>query len=228
MIDTHCHFDMLENPFEYIRRKDREGDIVIGMTNCPNHYISGAQHVKSFSRVRLALGFHPQIVEQIIDQLPLFEKLVDTTSYIGEIGLDYSNSNIASLKSQNLIFDRICQLLSRRKKVISIHSTKADDDIIQYIEKYQLNTVILHWYSGKIKNINKAIELGCYFSINEAMSLSKHGQKILGYIPADRLLTETDIPFNQRNSILNALRNTGITEFQIEQNFKNLLNTIMS
>ena len=80
MIDTHCHFDMMPNPETYIRERERQGDIVIGMTNAPSHFQMGYQHVKKFKRIRLALGFHPLLAHELQDELPLFEQLINKTS----------------------------------------------------------------------------------------------------------------------------------------------------
>ena len=42
-IDTHCHYDMMENPTEYISKAENQGDIIIGMTNLPSHYRIGKE-----------------------------------------------------------------------------------------------------------------------------------------------------------------------------------------
>jgi hypothetical protein len=50
----------------------------------------------------------------------------------------------------------------------------------------------------------RAIGLGCYFSVNPAMLHNDRGRKLVGALPADRLLTETDAPFTQINDRLSA------------------------
>ena len=96
IIDTHCHFDMMPNPEWYIQNAERKGEIIIGMTNLPSHFEMGCVHVQNFRHIRLALGFHPQLAKESIDELVSFGKLVNKTSYIGEIGLDFSkNYNIS-------------------------------------------------------------------------------------------------------------------------------------
>ena len=92
IIDTHCHFDMMPNPEWYIQNAERKGEIIIGMTNLPSHFEMGCVHVQNFRHIRLALGFHPQLAKESIDELVSFGKLVNKTSYIGEIGLDFSKN----------------------------------------------------------------------------------------------------------------------------------------
>ena len=96
IIDTHCHFDMMSQPEAYIRQKELAGDIVIGMTNLPSHFEMGFPYVKEFRHIRLALGLHPLLATESKKEMPLFKRLVNQTSYIGEIGLDFSKEGISS------------------------------------------------------------------------------------------------------------------------------------
>ena len=82
IIDTHCHFDMMPNPEAYISAKEKVGDIVIGMTNLPSHFKMGFPHVRRYKHIRLALGLHPLLASENKNELPLFNCLLDQTSYI--------------------------------------------------------------------------------------------------------------------------------------------------
>lgn len=226
MIDTHCHFDMLDNPETYISNMSQAGHTIIGMTNCPKHFMDGFPHVSKYSRIRLALGFHPQVACEILNQLPLFLELSNKTSFIGEIGLDFSKNFINSKDAQREAFAKICQILSTQKKIISIHSVKAEEEILAYIENYKLKTPIIHWYSGPISLIEKAVSLGCYFSINEAMTMSIKGKNIISHLPLDRILTESDAPYNRYSNILQALKNLNISNAVIETNFNTLISSL--
>jgi TatD DNase family protein len=91
---------------------------------------------------------------------------------------------------------------------------------------YNIRNVIFHWYCGPLSLIPEIISEGYYFSINEAMTLSISGKKIIERIPADRILTESDAPFNRKNNITSALRNLGLEEQLIERNFRRLVEQI--
>ena len=56
-------------------------------------------------------------------------------------------------------------------------------------------TVILHWYSGSEKVLERAMAAGAYASVNTAMCEGKRFPSLLSRIPRDRILTETDGPF---------------------------------
>ena len=59
---------------------------------------------------------------------------------------------------------------------------------------------MLHWFTGTKAEAVRALELGCYFSINAAMLDNQRHAAMVAAIPIDRLLTETDGPFTKTGS----------------------------
>ena len=226
IIDTHCHFDMMSQPEAYIRQKEQAGDIVIGMTNLPSHFEMGLPHVKGYKHIRLALGLHPLLASENKNELPLFNCLLDQTSYIGEIGLDFSKEGITTKNDQVFILRKLLEKLEGRKKIISVHSRKAEKELFDLLCEYNINNVIFHWYSGPIDLIPSIISKGYYFSINEAMTISNNGRTIIKEIPRSRILTESDAPFNNKVDIKEAQINMQITENEVKNNFMELLSKI--
>jgi TatD DNase family protein len=226
IIDTHCHFDMMSQPEAYIRQKEQAGDIVIGMTNLPSHFEMGFPHVKRYKHIRLALGLHPLLASENKNELPLFDSLLDQTSYIGEIGLDFSKEGLSTKEDQISTLRKLLEKLEGRKKIISVHSRKAEKELFNLLCEYNINNVIFHWYSGPIDLIPSIISKGYYFSINEAMTISKNGRTIIKEIPRSRILTESDAPFNNKVDIKEAQINMQITENEVKNNFMELLSKI--
>ena len=216
IVDTHCHFDMMPQPEAYIRFREKAGDIVIGMTNLPSHFQMGQPYLNGYKYIRLALGVHPLRAVEGKTQLALFRKLVDQTSYIGEIGLDFSSVQLEVLRD-------VLSAIRGKKKVVSVHSRKAEKDLLELLCEYKIENVIFHWYSGSVDLIPAILEQGYYFSVNEAMCLSKNGRSIIEKIPQDRLLTETDAPYNDKANIEAVLKHLNISEQVIFDNFKGLL-----
>lgn len=223
IIDTHCHFDMMSQPEAYIRQKEQAGDIVIGMTNLPSHFEMGLPHVKRYKHIRLALGLHPLLASENKNELPLFDSLLDQTSYIGEIGLDFSKEGLSTKEDQISTLRKLLEKLEGRKKIISVHSRKAEKELFNLLCEYNINNVIFHWYSGPIDLIPSIIAKGNYFSVNEAMTVSKNGRNIIDRIPRDRILTESDAPYNNKANINKALINLAMSEDEISYNFDNLI-----
>lgn len=61
IIDTHCHFDMIPNPEQYIQSAENKGNIIIGMTNLPSHFEMGYTHVRRFQAPVRCFGFSSSI-----------------------------------------------------------------------------------------------------------------------------------------------------------------------
>ena len=201
MIDCHCHFDMMDNPEEYIARMDRHGHTIIGMTNRPCFFREGIRHVKPYNRIRLALGLHPLHLEHKDGDLMEFEELVGQTSYIGEIGLDFSSDGKLTKDRQTDCLEEILRILSGKNKILSVHSRQAERTVLNLLDLFYQENVIFHWYTGSCNLIPEIVEHGYYFSVNEAMLSSLHGRKLVSQMPYNRVLTETDAPYNTRSDI---------------------------
>lgn len=226
IIDTHCHYDMMPNPAGYISAKEKAGDIVIGMTNLPSHFKMGQSHLIGYKHIRLALGLHPLLAAENRKELTLFKRLVDQTSYIGEIGLDFSSEGIATKNEQISVLREVLATIKGKKKIVSVHSRNAEKELLDMLCEFEIKNVIFHWYSGPVDLIPAIIERGFYFSINESMCRSKNGQSIIGKIPGEKILTETDAPYNKRTNIRIALNQLNMSEVDIFYNFNRLLNDI--
>lgn len=223
LIDTHCHFDMLPHPEEYIYQADMSGEILLGMTNLPSHFKLGLEHVIGLKHVKLAIGFHPLLVKKNKSELPLFLEYLNDTQYVGEIGLDFSDEGYFSKDVQIKSLRVILSQLRTRNKIISIHSRRAERQTLDLLKEYQINNVIFHWYSGPIYLIKEIEDAGYYFSINESMTRTLSGRRIIKEISKERILTETDIPYNDECNITKALININMKEDQIKNNFYSLL-----
>lgn len=223
IIDTHCHFDMMPNPEAYINEREKAGEIVIGMTNLPSHFRIGSTHTKSYRHIRLALGLHPLLAAKNKNEVSLFNKYLDETSYIGEIGLDFSRVGYSTKVCQIEVLRALLSVIHGKNKIISVHSRRAEKELFSLLCEYDISNVIFHWYSGPVSLIPFILERGYYFSVNEAMAYSNNGRKIISAIPRNRLLTETDAPYNDRCNIPKLLTSIGVNETDIMNNFRQLL-----
>lgn len=226
IIDTHCHFDMMPAPELYLKEQETMHNISIGMTNLPSHFAMGIEHVKSYRYSRLALGLHPLYASEKKSELRLFNQYVDKTSYIGEIGLDFSSEGLPTKEDQMIVLKNILLQIAGKNKIISVHSRRAEKVLFDMLCQHDIRNVIFHWYSGPLTLIPQIVERGYYFSINERMTKTDSGRKIIEHIPEDRILTETDAPYNKVCSIKNTLVDIGISEEVVYSNFSRLISTI--
>ena len=132
------------------------------------------------------LGSHPG-VEPTVARFDgdAFAKAVANFALIGEVGLDRRGDR----PSQTAMFRRVLQEASGQPILLSVHSTGRCAAVLDEIERSPHPGIILHWFNGSATEFERAIRLGCFFSVNAAMSPAQ-----LEQVPYDRVLTETDFP----------------------------------
>lgn len=197
MIDYHCHLDLYPNPLKIFDEvKSKEID-VLAVTTSPRAYIKTSQYFSNSKKVRVAVGFHPELVGQRQNEWILFMQIIKECKYIGEIGIDGSQRFRDSLDTQTIFFrDALIEAEKERGHIISIHSRAATKQVLSAIEYTKRNNKpVLHWFMGNFKEVEWAVELGCWFSVNPKMCESKQGRDIIKRIPQNRILPETDAPF---------------------------------
>ncbi|UTR14912.1 TatD family hydrolase [Salipaludibacillus sp. LMS25] len=191
--DTHAHIDLYKNMKDCINYIESSRSYTIVMTNVPDLYKKYIREHVEYKYVRFALGLHPELVHQYKSQISIFHEFVKTSRYIGEVGLDFTRGLD---QEQVEVFKEIMRACEQYNgKIISVHSRRAADKVMDIIGESKGNRIILHWFSGTIKQLDKAINLGYYFSINTNMLNSKKGREIVKRIPTDQLLIESDAPF---------------------------------
>lgn len=193
LFDTHFHLDLQKDRVAAIRQIEENRIYTIAVTNLPDLYRKGLSETVS-KYIRLALGFHPELVNRYKNQIPLMWDLLPETRYIGEVGLDFVDK---THESEQVAF--FSELVERCRydgnKIVTIHSRKAVSKVLDILGDNYRFKAILHWFTGNKEELNKAVERGCYFSVNCAMISSKKFLEMLPLIPANRLLLETDSPF---------------------------------
>jgi TatD DNase family protein len=151
--------------------------------------------------VRVALGLHPQLVAERESELPLFERLLSETRYVGEVGLDAGPRFYRSFDAQERVFERVLRACAEHGgKVLTVHSVRAVGKVLGHVERFlppDRGRVVLHWFTGTPAEARRATALGCYFSINSEMLHSPKHRQLVVALPEDCLLTETDGPFVQ-------------------------------
>lgn len=197
MIDFHCHLDLYQDPGQVVARASQAGVYILSVTTTPKAWRGTAKLAQGLPRIRTALGMHPQIAHERHTEMALFEGLLDQTRYVGEVGLDGSPELKGHADIQRKVFDRALNACARAGgRVISIHSRRAADDVLDAIARCpDAGIPILHWFSGKARQLERAVSLGCWFSVGPGMISTAKGAALVAAMPRDRLLTETDGPF---------------------------------
>ncbi len=201
MMDLHCHIDLYPEPLSIIEKAKDAGLYVLSVTTTPKAWEKTHALTSHIPRFQTSLGLHPQLAHLREHELDLFDLLFNMTDYIGEIGLDGSQEYRQYLPNQFRVFRHIlkkCQ--DNPNKILTVHSRGASNEVLSELEKFgNVGNVILHWYSGTKRDLERALNLNCWFSVGPAMINSSKGKKIISWIPHDKILLETDGPFATNN-----------------------------
>lgn len=198
-IDFHCHLDLYRDHLGVIRECGESRVATLAVTTTPKAFARNVDSALGSKYVMVGLGLHPQLVAERSGELPLFERLLEQSRYVGEVGLDASPRFYASFPEQRRVFDRILRACSEQGgKILSIHSVRSVTWVLKALEENLLNpscVPVLHWFTGTKSQVYRALEQGCYFSVNVEMMKNVKAHPLIRLIPPDRLLTESDGPF---------------------------------
>ena len=214
--DAHVHANLMDSPLN-VAKSSNEAEL--GLFTCgvtPHDYLELAPQLTQ-DNIRVGLGAHPwyisdgRVTEKDIE---LLLELMGQTPYIGEIGLDFSSRYCVDglQELQVKAFTQICARaaeLSRngQPRVLSMHTVRSVDAVLDILEQTgaaQACIPIIHWFSGSSEELQRAIKLGCWFSVGEMSLKTKRGHEYAKVYPKDKLLTETDLPSSDHTDISSA------------------------
>ena len=208
--DAHIHLDFVSDASDLALFAGESERFVMANTVSPYGFMKMQMRFPGNPWVVPALGFHPWWVASNVLQpadLQLFEHLAPQAPFVGEVGLDFMGGRKQSAQDQLDAFDRIIEACAQPlvcppaaegfKRVISLHSARAAMQVLDVLERWDVtrdNACIFHWFSGSSDELQRAIGLGCFFSVGPRMLGTKKGAEYVKAIPADHLIFETDDP----------------------------------
>lgn len=204
LVDFHCHLDLYPDHAAAVQEADAAGVLTLAVTTTPRAWPRNHELAQRTKHVRAALGLHPQLVAERESEVDLWDRYLSQTRYIGEVGLDAGPRFFKSLDAQKRVFEHILRRCAETgDKIITIHSVRSAKAVLDHVEKHLppgRGKVVLHWFTGSKGEARRALDLGCFFSINAEMLGKEKHSEMVGTIPLDRLLTETDGPFTRTNN----------------------------
>ena len=199
MIDFHCHIDLYPDPHAIAEGCRKRGTYVLSVTTTPTAWHGTRALARDGDRIRTALGLHPQLAHERKSELALFDELLPRAHYVGEIGLDGAPEFRRHWVTQLAVFDHVLGACAGAGgRILSIHSRRASQAVLDRLAAHpQAGVPVLHWFTGSIQDLDRAVSLGCWFSVGPAMLRSERGKALVARMPRERLLTESDGPFAQ-------------------------------
>ena len=191
----HCHLDLYPDPFAVAKQCEERELYVLSVTTTPKAWGGTLELTEGNTKIRTALGLHPQLAHQRLHELDMFDSLLPEAKYVGEIGLDGGKGFKEYWSVQVDVFRHILQSVNAAGgRIMSIHSRASAGAVISELSGIE-GIPILHWFTGNKTELNQAIDRGCWFSVGPAMLATKRGQELISLVPKNRILTESDGPF---------------------------------
>jgi len=203
MIDLHCHLDLYKDPISLLPEVKRRCKYVLAVTTSPRAWQKTKQVFAGVDCIQVALGLHPEVLSSKMNEVDLLLSSIRHCKYIGEVGIDGSEQYKTSYQAQKDLFREVARTAEKcGGRIISIHSRNAAKDVLDIIESDVVASVpILHWFSGTMKELERANELDCWFSVSPAMLSGRKGKSLVSQMPLSRILPETDAPFTERRGV---------------------------
>lgn len=187
-IDLHAHIDPSIDPYEL-------ADLNAAIFAVTRSLEEAEQALKRRDTMTIwGVGCHPGLVganKKFSSQH--FLELIESTPFVGEIGLD--GKSRVSMDLQLKTLRSALGVLTESPRILSLHSYEATVPLISELEAQPVSGAVLHWWLGDKGLTQRAVDLGCYFSFNVSSLKQKN---LLKSIPFERILTETDHPFGDR------------------------------
>ena len=199
LYDAHIHLSDLEYEDDITRILNSMKKIHIKACCVSMDYTSSKKTLelgKQSNFILPFIGVHPEKAQDGVEStFKLIDENNETISGIGEIGLDstYTNSD-EEFQKQEEVFKTQLSYAEKFGKPVSIHSRKTLDQILEILPSYKVPSVLLHWFDGSKKQLQKAMDLECYVSFGPVMVYSQDKQVLLSKANNDRILVETDGP----------------------------------
>jgi TatD DNase family protein len=153
-------------------------------------------------RLRATAGIHPHHAHEFADsQLPELERLAESAEVgaVGECGYDFFR-NFSSHDDQERVFRLQLELAARLRKPVFLHQRDAHAAFVGLVREYRPRLVagVAHCFTGHARELDDYLDLGLHIGITGWICDERRGthlRELVGRIPLDRLLVETDAPY---------------------------------
>jgi TatD DNase family protein len=202
MIDSHAHLNAkaYRRDLEAVIRRAAEAGVTSILTVGFDMTSSkaGVAIAEKHADVYAAVGIHPHDATTLnLDRLERLEELAANPKVvaIGEIGLDFYR-NLSPHRIQEDAFRLQIGLAKDLDLPIIVHDRDAHQRTMQVLREERVSRGVLHCFSGDVNLARQGIDLGLYISFAGPITFNgKKAAEILGRIPEERILIETDCPY---------------------------------
>jgi TatD DNase family protein len=206
LYDSHCHLhdrSVVDVEAQIARATVANVTAMLLAGVMPEGWRDAVALRERFPQLRVAFGVHPQVIEdeqapRMVDALSrALDGALPRPSAIGEIGLDGMPQNVERLPMQEVVFRRQLALATRHRLPVVLHVLRAHPRALEILEDEEGMRGVLHSCSASVDQVKRYLKLGLYVSFSAAATNdnARRLRDSLCAVPLDRLLVETDAPF---------------------------------
>jgi len=147
-------------------------------------------------------GLHPHHASDYSEALhESIRSLLDAPEVVavGECGLDYFR-DFSPREAQKAAFEKQLDLAAESGLPVFLHQRDAQQEFVEILEPRlpDLSRAVAHCFTGNESDLRQLLDLDLYIGITGWICDERRGahlKEIVGMIPADRLMIETDAPY---------------------------------
>ena len=201
LIDAHAHMSDKAFAGDLEAVLEAAVEVGVGAIVTVSEKLEDAQRILDlagrFPVLKPCIGLYPDTLDlEIAEAMVAFIRAHrDQLVGIGEVGLDHwvvKESTGWAIQEQ--AFAKFIALSKELDLPLNVHSRSAGRHTVRFLREHGAQKVLMHAFDGKASAALEGIEAGYYFSIPPSVVRSPQKQKLLGHLPLDRLLLETDSP----------------------------------
>ena len=205
-VDSHCHLNykgLVEQQSDVLNRARQSGvSAMLNISTRESEWDEVISLAEQETDVWASVGIHPHEADGHtgVDAAKLIERAANRRVIaIGETGLDYYYDK-SDREQQRTSFREHIVAARETGLPIIVHTRDAEDDTAQILsEEMGLGAYsgVIHCFTASADFARKAMDLGLYISLSGIVTFKNAAdlQDVAKWLPADRMLVETDAPF---------------------------------
>ncbi|ARF18883.1 DNAase [Sporosarcina ureae] len=182
-----------------------ENDVtaIVAVSNDYTSSVKQIEFAKTDSRIKPAIGYHPEQALPSESELSAILRLIDDhaegLTAIGEVGLPYYSRQEQPGLDVGLykdVLERFVQKAEKYNLPIVLHTVYEDAEIVcDMLEQYSISKAHFHWFKGSDQILRRIVSNGYMISVTPEVTYREKIQHIVKQVPLTQLMVETDGPW---------------------------------
>lgn len=176
---------------------------IVSVSNNLESSVRQLEFSRSDSRIKPAIGYHPEQALPTEDELSSILQLIDDNAgcltAIGEVGLPYYLRQERPDLEVTLYIDILKCFIRKTAEhdlPIALHAVYKDAGVVcEMLEQHSIPKAHFHWLKGEDRIVQQIVSNGYMISVTPEVTYREKIQHIVKQVPLSQLMVETDGPW---------------------------------